>query len=123
MCEHDSYDVPACAIWKLSFWTVLVSIAFIVILLVGPFSKLLTPRISFFGSGTISSQSSDHSASPSVNPSEVPSSNRVWVDTETGIYHKSSGLVDESGHAKVMSESDPVRAGYRSATTEYHRRF
>jgi hypothetical protein len=123
MCEHNSYDVPACAIWKLSFWAVLVSIAFALMLLIGPFSGLLIPpRLSRFSSHS-GSAPTENSANPTATSGRALSSTKVWVDTETGIYHKSSGWVDESGRAKLMTESDAVRAGYRSATTEYHRRF
>jgi len=47
----------------------------------------------------------------------------VWVDTDTGVYHKTSGWESESGRAKRMSESDAIRAGYRSASSKYRRRF
>jgi hypothetical protein len=122
MCEHNSYDMPGRAILKLSFWAVLVSIAFVLMLLTGPFSKLLTPRLPFSGSRTSSSQI-QNSGNPSETTSQAPSSSMVWVDTDTGIYHKTSGWESESGRAKRMSESDAIRAGYRSANSEYHRRF
>ena len=123
MSEQNSYDVPGCAIWKLSFWAVLVSIAFALMLLTGPFSGLLvSPPLSRFSSQS-GSAPTEKSATPSAISGRAPSATVVWVDTETGIYHKGSGWVDESGRAKLMTESDAVRAGYRSATTEYHRRF
>jgi len=122
MCEHNSYDVPGCAIVKLSFWAVLVSIAFVLILLTGPFSKLLTPRLSLFGSRTSASQIKN-SGNPSAATSQAPSSSMVWVDTDTGVYHKTSAWESESGRAKRMSESDAIRAGYRSASSKYRRRF
>ena len=128
MCEHNSYDVPSRVVWKLSFWTVVIAIAFIVSLLTGPFSKLLAPRLSLFGSGASSTQQSDRSAqsSPSTDSSPnagQPQSNMVWVDTETGIYHKSSAWMGDSAHTKRMTESDALRAGYHPPTSEYHRRF
>jgi hypothetical protein len=45
-------------------------------------------------------------------------SGQVWVNTETGIYHKSGKWFGATKHGKFMSEPDAVKAGYRAAKNE-----
>lgn len=45
-------------------------------------------------------------------------SGQVWVNTETGIYHKSGKWFGTTKHGKFMSEQDAVKAGYRAAKNE-----
>jgi flagellar biosynthesis GTPase FlhF len=69
------------------------------------------------------------SASPSTAPAPVKnatpaetqaakSSGQVWVNTETGVYHKGGKWFGATKQGKFMSEQDAVKSGYRAAKNE-----
>jgi hypothetical protein len=43
---------------------------------------------------------------------------KVWVNTESGVYHKSGKWYGATKQGKFMSEQDAVKAGYRAAKNE-----
>lgn len=43
---------------------------------------------------------------------------KVWVNTETGVYHKGGKWYGATKQGKFMTEPDAVKAGYRSAKTK-----
>ena len=72
-------------------------------------------------------------AQTSVNPSTAPTpvrnatapetqaakaSGKVWVNTETGVYHKSGQWYGATKQGKFMTEQDAMKAGYRAAKNE-----
>jgi len=46
------------------------------------------------------------------------SSGKVWVNTDSGVYHKSGQYFGNTKHGKFMSEDDAVKAGYHAAKNE-----
>jgi hypothetical protein len=69
------------------------------------------------------------SVSPSTTPSPVrnataaesqaaKASGKVWVNTETGVYHKSGQWYGATKQGKFMTEQDAMKAGYRAAKNE-----
>jgi len=46
------------------------------------------------------------------------SSGKVWVNTETGVYHKSGKWYGATKQGKFMTEQDAIKAGYRAAKNE-----
>jgi hypothetical protein len=46
------------------------------------------------------------------------SSGKVWVNTETGVYHKSGQWYGKTKKGKFMSEDDAKKAGYHAAKSE-----
>jgi len=43
---------------------------------------------------------------------------QVWVNTDTGIYHKGGRWYGKTKQGKFMSEDDAKKAGYRPAEKE-----
>jgi len=46
------------------------------------------------------------------------SSGKVWVNTDSGVYHKSGKWFGATKQGKFMTEQDAVKAGYRPAKNE-----
>jgi hypothetical protein len=42
----------------------------------------------------------------------------VWVNTSTGVYHKSGHWYGKTKQGKFMTESDAVNADYKAASKE-----
>jgi len=60
---------------------------------------------------------------PSVNASDsdvasAKSTGKVWVNTDTGVYHKSGRWYGKTKQGKFMSEDDAKKAGYHQAKAE-----
>ena len=60
---------------------------------------------------------------PTVNASDsdisaAKSSGKVWVNTETKVYHKSGQFYGKTKHGQFMTEQDAQKAGYREAKSE-----
>ena len=64
-------------------------------------------------------QSSDSPASSAPARPRMSSENRqgmVWVNTDTGVYHrKGSRWYGKTKHGKYMLEEDAIKAGYKAA--------
>jgi hypothetical protein len=43
---------------------------------------------------------------------------KVWVNTESGVYHKSGKWFGATKQGKFMTEQDAMKAGYRAAKNE-----
>ena len=57
-------------------------------------------------------------AAPTVSQNEIAAAKArgdVWVNTQTGVYHKSGRWYGATKEGKFMSEQDAVRAGYHAA--------
>jgi hypothetical protein len=39
----------------------------------------------------------------------------VWVNTDTGVYHKSGRWYGKTKNGKWMTEEDAIKAGYKEA--------
>jgi sRNA-binding protein len=50
--------------------------------------------------------------------SAAQASGKVWVNTETGVYHKSGQWYGKTKKGKFMSEDDAKKAGYHAAKGE-----
>ena len=60
-------------------------------------------------------------ATPSASSSEIAaaqSSGMVWVNTESGVYHKSGRWYGKTKAGKFMSEADAKSAGFKAAEKE-----
>jgi hypothetical protein len=60
---------------------------------------------------------------PTVNASasdiaSAKSSGKVWVNTDTGVYHKGGRWYGKTKQGKFMSEDDAKKAGYHEAKAE-----
>ena len=69
------------------------------------------------------------SASPSTMPAPMKnasaaetqaakSSGKVWVNTESGVYHKGGKWYGATKQGKFMTEQEATKAGYRAAKNE-----
>jgi hypothetical protein len=69
------------------------------------------------------------STSPSTAPAPVKNASaaetqaakaggQVWVNTETGVYHKGGKWYGATKQGKFMTEQDATKAGYRAAKNE-----
>jgi hypothetical protein len=45
-------------------------------------------------------------------------SGKVWVNTETGVYHKAGHWYGATKQGKFMTEQEAIKAGYRAAKHE-----
>jgi hypothetical protein len=55
----------------------------------------------------------------SVQAQTPPSPGMVWVNTDSGVYHKSgSRWYGKTKQGKWMTEQDAVKAGYKPAAKE-----
>ena len=55
---------------------------------------------------------------PTVSESEITAaraSGNVWVNTETGVYHKGGQWYGATKQGKFMTEQEAIRAGYRAS--------
>jgi len=62
-------------------------------------------------------------ATPVKNASDTEiqaakSSGKVWVNTDSGVYHKSGKWFGATKQGKFMTEQDAIKAGYRAAKNE-----
>ena len=58
---------------------------------------------------------------PKASASDVAAAKnggQVWVNTETGIYHKGGRWYGKTKKGKFLSEDDAKKAGYRAAEKE-----
>jgi hypothetical protein len=78
---------------------------------------------------TSSGTASRAQTSPSTAPAPVrnasaaeaqaaKASGMVWVNTETGVYHKSGQWYGATKQGKFMTEQDAMKSGYRAAKNE-----
>jgi len=44
-----------------------------------------------------------------------PQPGMVWVNTDTGVYHKSGRWYGNTKNGKWMTEQDAIKAGYKDA--------
>lgn len=66
---------------------------------------------------------SKHAHAPVNNASAsdiaaAQASGKVWVNTETGVYHKGGRYYGKTKQGKFMTESEAQKAGYRPAKSE-----
>jgi hypothetical protein len=60
-------------------------------------------------------------ATPTASSPEIASaqaSGKVWVNTESGVYHKSGRWYGKTKQGKFMTESEAQAAGYKAAQKE-----
>jgi hypothetical protein len=60
-------------------------------------------------------------AMPTVSESEMAAakaSGKVWVNTDTGVYHKGGRWYGATNHGKFMTEDDAIKSGYRASKTK-----
>lgn len=69
---------------------------------------------------TTASKSSTHAASTasSSDIAAAQSSGKVWVNTESGVYHKSGRWYGKTKQGKFMTEAEAKAAGYKEAAKE-----
>ena len=69
------------------------------------------------GKSTVSGAS--RSAMSEADIQAARSSGKVWVNTSTGVYHKSGKWYGTTKSGKFMTEEEATKAGYRPAKTEH----
>jgi hypothetical protein len=55
---------------------------------------------------------------PDSDIAAAKASGKVWVNTDTGVYHKGGQWYGATKQGKFMTEQDAIKAGYRSAKTK-----
>ena len=98
-----------------------------------PAEKTSKPKKSKKSAAEMTSSGTASRAQTSVSPSTAPApvrnatvaesqaakaSGKVWVNTETGVYHKSGQWYGATKQGKFMTEQDAMKAGYRAAKNE-----
>jgi hypothetical protein len=72
-------------------------------------------------SANTTSKSASKTASGSASSSEIAAakaSGKVWVNTESGVYHKGGRWYGKTKAGKFMTESEAKAAGYKAAHRE-----
>jgi hypothetical protein len=69
---------------------------------------------------TTASKSSTHAASTasSSDIAAAQASGKVWVNTESKVYHKSGRWYGKTKQGKFMTEAEAKAAGYKEAAKE-----
>jgi hypothetical protein len=63
-----------------------------------------------------SAQSGSSDKPSAAAPPAAPSSSMVWINTDTGVYHKQgTRWYGKTKHGKYMLEADAIKAGYKPA--------
>jgi hypothetical protein len=57
-------------------------------------------------------------AATSPEIAAAQSSGKVWVNTESGVYHKSGRWYGKTKQGKFMTEAEAKSAGYKAAEKE-----
>jgi hypothetical protein len=77
------------------------------------------------GSANRAQSSEDKQAAPApvrtASRAEIQSAKsggKVWVNTDSGVYHKSGQWYGATKQGKFMTEQDAIRAGYKPAKNE-----
>jgi hypothetical protein len=72
-------------------------------------------------SANTTSKSASKTASGTASSSEIAAakaSGKVWVNTESGVYHKGGRWYGKTKAGKFMTESEAKAAGYKAAHRE-----
>ncbi len=59
-----------------------------------------------------------HVAAPAQTPTQIADAKAqglVWVNTNSGVYHKDGEFYGKTKHGKFMTEADATKAGHRAA--------
>ncbi|HEY7335577.1 MAG TPA: hypothetical protein VH639_11885 [Bryobacteraceae bacterium] len=79
------------------------------------------PSNTFAPTGSSPSAARESAPVRNASSSEIQSaksSGKVWVNTDSGIYHKSGRWFGATKQGKFMTEDEAVRAGYKPAKNE-----
>jgi hypothetical protein len=77
-----------------------------------------TPETQMSKKAKAATAGSANRATPTVSESEIAAAKaagKVWVNTETRVYHKSGKWYGATKQGKFMTEDDAIKAGYRAA--------
>jgi streptogramin lyase len=110
---------------KLSFWM----LAFCLMLTVAISPALATAQASSSGAGSSATPAASAAPAASGNvaapkttgkpsSSEIAAakaSGKVWVNTESGVYHKNGRWYGKTKNGKFMTEAEAKAAGYKEA--------
>ena len=72
-------------------------------------------------SSTAPKASTKTAATPSATDPQIASaksSGMVWVNTDSGVYHKGGRWYGKTKQGKFMSEADAKTAGYKASETD-----
>jgi hypothetical protein len=97
-------------------------------------ATFIAPSLAQSPSTPLSGQSTDASTKKSQKASSAKSepsakitetqidaakaSSQVWVNTDTGVYHKGGRWYGKTKHGKFMDENEAKKAGYKAAEKE-----
>ena len=65
-----------------------------------------------------SKTSTPHSGPTAAEIADAKAAHKVWVNLETGIYHKRGRWYGKTKNGKFMTEDDARKAGYKAAKRE-----
>ncbi len=107
---------------KVTFWMIAFSLMF---------TSVISPALAKAQAGstpTAQAPASSNTAAPATTtkagaPSAqeiaaAKSSGKVWVNTETRVYHKGGRWYGKTKHGKFMTEAEAKAAGYKAAQKE-----
>ena len=72
-------------------------------------------RAASSAAGTVRASTSPAKTASDSEIAAAKASGKVWVNTESGVYHKSGQWYGATRQGKFMTEQDAMKAGYRAA--------
>jgi hypothetical protein len=100
---------------KLSFWM----LAFYLMLGTGISPVLAKAQTSSGASTAAPTTTAKASSAPSTQEiAAAKASGKVWVNTETRVYHKGGRWYGKTKQGKFMTEAEAKAAGYKAASKE-----
>jgi len=98
-------------------WQKTVSLKIVVVLLAALFVRTAVAQTTSSDSQTTTaSHAKSQSGTPSASDiAAAKASGKVWVNLDTGIYHKGGRWYGKTKNGKFMSVDDAKKAGYKAA--------
>lgn len=111
-------------LWTLVSWLTIVAVSLALAMAQASSSSSSAPAKPAAPVGSSATAPASSGTAPPATKAEAPSaqeiaasksSNKVWVNTETGVYHKGGRWYGKTKKGKFLTEAEVKAAGYKAA--------